>query len=847
MNDSNNNIKISVSARRLAEIVHRSGGLAQSAYGGVDSIDGIRAHQRFIETIKQTQPMFYHASECPFSLEEKFTDFQINIRGRLDHLTFFENQLILYEGKSFRGNKLYLPKDGEPVHWAQLYIYAYMLKKLTYEDLAKTLKSNDACITKEIHNAISSESLNLALVYIAVDSEDIVYKKRTVSFKEINDFFELTVKKYYTKMQGWLSWKEIRNTSIQQTGFPFNSLRDGQKQMMREVLGIMRDKGSLLAQAPTGIGKTMGTLFPALKALSANYIQKVFYATAMIATRDVAANSLKILRNNGMAIRSIVLSSKEKSCLQPDLFCDQTICPFAVDYYERLPDAMQDLFKYQDITPDIVSQIATKHQVCPHELSLDISDFCDVVIGDYNHVFDPQASIKRIIRSQDEICGLLIDEAHNLPSRAREMFSAQISEESIKDAIEILRFPSLNFLPKYNDLLESFHQILMFFDEILLVFENNQKPKQNSFFLPSEEKWLIDDNFIGVKSKPIPFLKLINRTIELTRYFLDDQKMFDGRQTILKAWFDLMYFVRIADFYYDKAYLTVFRADNKKQISCYLLALDAARHITDVYQNKHPIIFFSATMSPLHYYHSLLNSKFKEFPSEVLSLDSPFEPSNRFLSSAINFSVKYKDREKSMPYILRLILRICKKKQGNYLIFVPSFQYLEQLKKMLRKYKASENEHLVYQDRNMTHKMKQDFLSHYENFGEHTLIGFAVLGSHFNEGIDLEGEKLSGVFVIGTGIPQISPERELMTQYYAEHFEGGRAFGYQYPGFNRVQQAIGRLIRSESDTGIAILIDDRYANPEWNTIFPNDWHVKNYLDPDDLVNDIEIFWEDHQL
>ncbi len=845
MTNSNSIIQFSVSARHLAETVHRSGGLAKASYGGVDSLEGIRAHQRFSTYLRQALPLAQLVSEMPCSADTLQGKFAVKINGRLDNLSLQNEQLTLYEVKSFQGNKLYLPKDGEPVHWAQLYLYAYLLQNSNLEQISNAVKADDQNIALHIKKALEQDSIELILVYAAVDQEDFVYKKRMVSRQEITDFFTATIESYLVKMQSWISWKSIRNESIRQSTFPFPSLRPGQKNMMREVLAILRDRQSLLIQAPTGIGKTMSVLYPAVKALSVDSIQKIFYATAMVATRDIAVNSLEILRKNGMLVRSLVLAAKEKLCLQPDLFCDQTLCPFAVDYYQRLPDAIQELLQVQNITPEIITQTALKHQLCPHELSLDISDFCDVMIGDYNHVFDPQASIRRIFSSSEIKCGILIDEAHNLPSRAREMFSARICLQDILNVKKIILFPAFNFQNKYMDLLESFEQLILNFSEIPLILKTQKKPKENSFFSPGEEKWLIDQNFIGIRKKPNRLLHLLYRLVEHLRLFLDEQRMFEGRQQVLNLWFDFMFFIRIADFYFDQAYLTVFSLDSAEMTNVYLLALDAARHLTEIYEKKHPIIFFSATLSPMHYYHNLLNDHAQNTPSELLSLASPFDESNRLLASLIKFSVRYKDRQQSMPYILKFILHACRKKNGNYLIFVPSFQYLQQVKFLLKKYKPAASEQIIFQDRQMNEYQKNLFLSHFEKFGQKTLLGFAVLGSHFNEGIDLQGEKLSGVFVIGTGLPQISPERELMTQYYAEHFDGGRAFGYQYPGFNRVQQAVGRLIRSEQDIGIAILIDDRYSNPEWNTIFPDDWHLKTYFQEEDLLSDIEIFWSEH--
>lgn len=883
MQNTSNKAQITVSVRRLAEMIHRSGGLAVPVYGGIDSLDGIKIHQKFSaylngnsgvdlatetdtatdqpngdyltipadpESAETADDKFdYVCSELNLSGTFSTSEYILNINGRLDNLTLKNHQITLYEIKSFRGNSDYLPEKGDPVHWAQLNIYANLLKNLKAEDYPAIFKHNSQFLLEAIEQALKHDSVILKVIYIAVDHPEIVEKCRIVTWAELSEFMCFTCQEYIFRMQNIFLWQDIRNKSIQNSGFPFSTIRDGQKEMMRQSLATIKDNTAILIQAPTGIGKTMATLYPALKALSVNYVKRIFYATAMIATRYVASESLQILRACGFMIRSILLQAKEKICTRQDLFCEQTICPFAIDYYQRLPAAINDLLPLQEINPHNITETALKHQVCPHELALDFADFCDVIIGDYNHIFDPQAKIQRIFddRNEDNKTAILLDEAHNLPSRARTMYSSWIKGEDIVKILTILKHPELNFSKQYGSLintLETMVNELQIFSEI---FKTCKKPEHNSFF--SEHlnvQWLIDQSFIGVRQLPDLFLNKIGRLIYQIRDFLDQQRLFEGRQLILDFWFDLIYFIKVAEFYFNEAYITAFRPSEIGFADIYLLALDTAKHLTECYLNKHPIIFFSATLSPLNYYHALLNSKLREQPAEMLTLASPFPHENRLIAALTEYSVRYKDRELTMPLIAKFILQVCQQHIGNYLIFVPSYQYLFQMKNVISKInKSNDKIDLIFQTKNMTELQKKSFLQKFEQFGTRNLLAFAVLGSHFNEGIDLQGDKLSGVFVIGTGMPQLSPEREIMTQYYAEKFEGGRAYGYQYPGFNRVQQAVGRLIRSENDIGFAVLIDDRYSNPEWQTIFPDDWLVKQFTEHQELISEIEIFWQDH--
>ncbi len=867
---------ISISVRKLAERVHQSGGLATPLYGGVDSLDGIKAHQKFSQQIA-LQDFPIAGSEIALEGSYNSSAYQLKIRGRLDNITLRENLITLYEIKSFSGNPFYIPKDGEPVHWAQLILYAYLLQNSDHTELASRLKLEQGPTSDNFFEALKNHNIELIVVYAPLENEQYIFKKRVLSQTEIENFVKNTAENYIQRLSSFIEWKSIRDSSIKEATFPFSHIREGQAKMMKEVLAAIRDKDSLICQAATGIGKTMAVLYPSLKAVSVKFADKIFYATGMISTRAVADESIDFLREKGFLIRSILFQAKEQICLQPGLFCDQTICPYAIDYYQRLPDALNALFPHHKITPELIRQIALEYQVCPHELSLDISDYCDILIGDYNHLFDPRAGIRRLFSDDGETCVLLIDEAHNLPARSRNMYSAGIKHEDLIRLRGIIRHPNLHFAVQYMDLLNQIEYIISLCNDFLPLFELKQKPAQNPFFSNGEENWLFDQNFIGVRKKPLLLLNQIRRLSRSLREFLDQQKIFEGRKDVLDIWFDLLFFEKIADFYFDAAYITAIRKNQNKLAEIYFLCLDASAQITSIYAQKNPTIFFSATLSPMHYYHSLLNAKFTDLPSELLDLQSPFNPKNRLFASLTQYKVTYRHREQTLFGISQFILAASQKKVGNYLIFVPSYQYLFQIRQLFTKLtqngpqkllpnKFSDDAEnpananslfspaeppqnkpirLLFQKRKMNEQDKSDFLSAFDEYGGQYLLAFAVLGSHFNEGIDLVGEKLSGVFVIGTGLPQISPERELMSQYYSDKFHAGRAYAYQYPGFNRVQQAVGRLIRNEKDTGFAILIDERYQNPEWQQIYPPDWQIKNFSNSEELLAEIEIFWQDH--
>lgn len=842
MSDNQKKHDIPIAVRHLAEKSHRQGGLATPEYGGIDSVDGIKAHQKFVHSLEQNSH-FYDLilTELTLASDVVWQDFNFQLKGRLDCLTVQSDRLTLYEIKSFKNDPLYLPKDGSPAHWAQLIIYAYLLKHSNIS--SKLLEQNADCLAT-YESLIEKEEIELILVYSAVDKEQVIFKKKKLTWQEIEDQVFLSLEKYTKYILYFIEWRQIRNQSITKGGFPFSNARKGQHELMRHVLEAIRNKDSLICQAPTGIGKTMATLYPAIKALAAGYNDKIFYSTAMISTREIAEKSIDILRDCGYFLKSIRFEAKERICLQPDIFCDQTLCPYAIDYYERLPAALHELMPEEKITPDKIQQVSRKHQVCPHELSLDYAEFCDILIGDYNHIFDPQAKFERFLNDSNLSISLLIDEAHNLPSRARNMYSAGFSLASLLLFRRIIKTPSLNLAGEFQVLLQNLEETIVAFTEFSENVKKAKKTKSNPFFSNNESRWLIENNFIGVREKPDLLLKKLRILSQDLKDFLDRQKLFEGRQEILDHWFELNYFIQVADLYFNDAYITAFKLDNQMHLSCFLLALDASKYITKSYQKKHATIFFSATLSPLNYYHKLLNANSENYPSDTLSLTSPFPSQNILLATLTEYSLKYKDRENTLMSISKFIFDATQKKIGNYLIFVPSYQYLSKIRNVFLKYFNKSNIRMSFQSRNMSQKQKDNYLKKFDDFGQKVFLSFAVLGSHFNEGIDLVGERLSGVFILGTGFPQISPERELMAQYYSERYEHGKAFGYQYPGFNRVQQAVGRLIRSENDVGFAVMIDQRYESPEWQQIYPDDWQVQNFDQHQRLLEEIELFWSD---
>lgn len=871
---------IRLAARMLAETVYRHGGLAGSSLGS-EAAEGVRLHRIYTDSMKVKYGDRVQA-EYALAASYQTDDHCLEVSGRCDLVILppvtanninnlnSEAQNLQTTEQTDRYNNRYvtiseikthalkphqLPRGGDELHWAQLMIYGWMYCLASHEQFI--------------------DSLQLELIYISIDDRSRQFWRRNVDRQKMLEFFENSCEQYLKTAGNWLKWQKLRDESAKNTSFPYLAVRTGQKELMNEVLAAIRQNSVLFAQAPTGTGKTMSTIFPAVRALGHHLTDYVFYLTAMTSTRRAAVAALHDLRSAGLHIRSIELQAKEKLCLETTIYCDTTICPYAVMYYNNLPDAISFLLSLEEINPDTIQKTAKKYQVCPFELSLDISLFCDVIICDYNYAFDPRVKLDRFFGEQPRSSMLLVDEAHNLPARSREMFSATLEEKLFDDVLQLLQ----NFLPEQNSMQQvsedtivndeskdncanslcSFYtgdqripkylystlkQIKVWFDQLrpqLLAV------KPDAGFELVEQECSVQDSlrapgFIGMRKSPSSFLVMIGRCRYFLSSLLEDISDSEHKKTLRNLMFSLAFFARIAELFERGCHVTTAKYDiNSNQLIVELLCLDAAPFLTDTYYLKRPVVFFSATMTPMPYYIGLLDSKAVDDPPEQLNLPSPFPMENMLLLLHTGISMKYKDRENTINELISLVLDAIRQKVGNYLMFVPSYAYLQKFRQLLKIISPNDIDCLL-QIPGMDDKLKQKFLNRFDQHGNKTLLAVAVMGSFFNEGIDLTGDKLSGVIVAGTGMPMISPEREILRQYYDAGIGSGFAYSYIYPGFNRVQQAAGRVIRSENDRGFILLIDDRYEKYEYQQLFPHEWQPIELKSQEDVCETIQQFW-----
>ncbi len=892
---------VPVAVRALAEAIHRQGGLAGPAYGGVSGPTGTRLHQQLFSRLREKYGAGRVQAEVLLGAYFHLDTLTLKVSGRCDALilaaggrslvnsnarsennplTSAKNNTFtgpagdspagpagdspagpagdsdvagllpcLIEAKSFAGSPAHLPEQGEPLHWAQVMLYGHLY-----------LQAHPAA------------SLRLGLFYLSAETAAVIEWYRTCQASELHDFFTRTCQAFARLAANLITSRRLRDDSARRCPFPYPSLRLGQKRLMQEVIGAVRQKGVLFVQAPTGTGKTMSVLFPAIRALAHHLADHVFYLTAMTSTRIVAEKALDDLRASGLYLRSLTLQAKEKICLEPDLYCDTQLCPLAIHYYDNLPGALNQLLALSQVRAEDLVSAARQHAVCPFELSLDLALYCDVIIGDYNYAFDPRVQLERFFAPPDMHHLLLVDEAHNLPARSREMYSASIGENVLLQAAASLA----GQMPLLESLLAQLLRYCQLLRQGLI--------EGHGFSVVEKElaaSGMHADNFTAMREKPAALLSLLGRVVFFSRQFLDDNPDFPEKKQVLDLLLTAHFFSRVADEYFGPAYVTTAQVtsieaastqnssarvnkrdtssqasssrvnsggmngsslDRADQLIITLMCLDAASQLTAIYNNRHPVVFFSATLSPLSYYVGLLDSQATQHLPEQLLLPSPFPMENLLVISYTGLSIRYQDRTATLQPAIELILQVIRQRVGNYLVFVPSYAYLSQLRQLLRARTDLADLDCLLQIPGMTEAQKQRYLRRFETFGQRTLLALAVMGSLFNEGIDLGGERLTGVIIVGVGLPQLSPERELLRQYYAEQLGSGYEYAYLFPGFNKVQQAAGRVIRSETDRGFVLLVDDRYQRPEYHQLYPHEWHPLQLDQPSQVIAAIHEFW-----
>lgn len=775
---------IKISIRNLVEFVLRRGSIDSRIKASVRALEGIKGH-------KKIQSSYSEKDRAEVTLKEDidFEDFTLRVEGRADGILEENEKIIIDEIKTTTKNVMDIDYDFNELHWDQAKVYAYIYSK--EKDL---------------------DSIIVQLTYYNVEDFGTKFLRQEYSFNELKEFFYDLIEKYKEWILLEKKWIDFRNDSIENFNFPFESYRKGQRELAIRVYKAISEGKKCFAEAPTGTGKTMSTLFPAVKALGAKETNKIFYITAKTTTREIANNTLRIMREKGLNIRSVNITAKDKCCKMEEKKCIPEYCPYANGYFDRVNMALKEALKHkEEYNLEYINKLSDEYNICPFEFSLELSNFCDVVICDYNYIFDPQASLKGILEGKAKDYTILIDEAHNLLDRGRSMYSSKIFKD---DFLKLKR----EFKSKDKGIYNSLDRANKYLIEKRKVLEN------------LETKSLVE------KEEPSDLYGILRSLLEKVDIY--ESKSSEENSSLLELYFNVYEFLNICS-YYGEDFTTLYKLDgNNLELS--LNCLDPSRILKSIMNRFKSVIIFSATLLPMEYFKELYGAQEGDYS---VNLTSPFDYKNKLTIVGKDVSTTYSNRKRTLPKIVNYIIECAKSKRGNYLVFFPSYEYMWMVHEEIKKREVDFS--LVAQGDHMKEEEKEEFLALFKEGGEKTHLGLAVLGGHFSEGIDLTLDKLIGVIIIGVGMPKICLERESIKEYYNSIGKNGFDYAYVYPGIIKVLQAAGRCIRTEKDKGVVLLLDDRYFTNKYKSLLPREWFLNILVESEKgIKKTCEHFWKD---
>lgn len=775
---------VRISVRNLVEFILRNGDLV-SGSGTSDKeamLKGSRLHRKI-----QKQMGSHYQPEVSLKKDTEYDDLILRVEGRADGIFLQDEQFCIDEIKGVY-KKLELMEEPVLVHRAQALCYAWIY--LDAHDL---------------------EKIDIQMTYAHLDTEVIKRFRETLTRAELKQWYEELTDSYHKWLAYQIEWREKRNESMKKLEFPFE-YRKGQRKMVSGIYHAISKKEQIFIQAPTGVGKTMSAVFPAVRAIGQGMAETVFYLTARTITRTVAQDAFEILRDRGLLFKVVTITAKEKLCFCDKPECDPEKCLYAKGHYDRINDAVYELWTTeQSFDRETLLRHAQKWQVCPFELSLDLAVWMDGVICDYNYVFDPNVYLKRFFG--ENVSGnylFLIDEAHNLVDRGREMYSASIS---LDDVIETRKFVK----PYSQKLWKKLGKVKKQLEEL----------RENC------GEWKVEEN-AGVL--PISLLSVQGELDQL----LEEppaQEVVDG---ILDFYFVVRNFLNISELV-DDNYVVYTAFDENGRFYMKLFCVNPAENLQKYLDKGNSTVFFSATLLPLQYYRKMLSTRSENFGMYV---ESPFEQKKRCLMICRDVSSKYTRRGyEEYRKIAEYIARMSWQKKGNYMVFFPSYRLMEDVYQVYQDEFSVSWVRCISQHASMTELEREEFLEEFTEETEETLVGFCVMGGIFSEGIDLIGDRLIGAAVVGTGLPQVNCEREILKGYYDEKGEQGFDYAYRYPGMNKVLQAAGRVIRTKEDTGAILLMDERFLNRDYRNLFPREWNDACTCTLGNVEKHLQAFWD----
>ena len=772
---------IKISIRNLVEFIMRHGSIDNRYTSSIKAIEGIRGHQRVQKSYGDN-----YTAEVPLKYTLTYEDLEIMVEGRADGILIEDEKTIIDEIKTTTKDLLLIDENTNPLHWAQAKCYGYIYS-----------------MQNELDN------IDIQITYYNIDTKSTRILRQSYTLKELEEFFFWLIDEYKSWAQLESDWVNKRNESIKKLKFPFENYRPGQRELAVRVYKSITDSKKCFAQAPTGTGKTISTIFPAIKAMGEDKTSKIFYLTAKTITREVAQNTISLMRKKDLKLKAVTITAKEKICKMDEVNCNPEYCPYANGYFDRINNSLKDILaKYNDYSKDNIEKISEEYMLCPFELSLDLTNLSDVIICDYNYVFDPRVYLKRFFDTKTTDYTFLIDEAHNLVDRAREMYSATLNEE---------KFVKVKKLISKKD-----KRITKVIKEIQSYFED--KP---------EDLTTLDENDLVESEAPLELCEILSSFIKFVDEYL--ARTNEENEELMDLYFDVYSFLSISDFY-DKNYTTIYtKTFNGMTIKIY--CVNPQKVIEEKMKKAKSNIIFSATLIPMDYFMKMYSYDEEDF---IINLKSPFDVKNRLLMIGDNVATTYNKRFETSEDIASYIANCVQAKKGNYMVFFPSYKYMELVFEKMKENYPDINTSI--QESNMSEEEKEEFLSMFDEDNKETHVGFCVLGGHFSEGIDLTNDKLIGVIIVGVGMPQIGIERDIIKDHMKDSNKGFD-YAYVYPGMIKVLQAAGRCIRTDDDKGVILLLDKRYSQRIYQSLFPYEWYPNfRVRKSDDVKTLCEKFW-----
>ena len=845
--------ELHISVRNLVEFILRGGDIDNRSSRMVQEamLEGGKIHRKIQKSMGSS-----YTAEVSLKIERIEESYILVVEGRADGIAFGEFAADEPAEQMEEQRLVDAQKDemqiGEPL-WYIDEIKGVYRNLASMEQPVYVHKAQAMCYAYIYALQNHLDRIGVQMTYCNLDTEDIRYFREIWEWENLYDWFEHLITEYKKWADWQIAWRKIRQESIVQLEFPY-PYREGQRKLVADVYRTIMRRKTLFIQAPTGVGKTISTIFPAVKAVGEGLADRIFYLTAKTITATVAKETFQILREHGYQAKIIQLTAKEKLCMCGEdgteaLECNPVNCPYAKGHYDRVNDAVYDLLQTSDLfTREEILAQAKKYQVCPFEMSLDVATWVDNILCDYNYVFDPNVYLKRFF--QEGIKGdyiFLVDEAHNLVDRSREMYSAQLYKEDMLAVKRIMK-PHHYMIAKT---LDKCNKAMLEFKRECETYEVQESVGVLTFHL----------------------MRLASQLEE----FFEKPREFPEKKEVLDFYFEVRNFLNMYELV-DEHYVIYTQMEEDGRFMIKLFCVDPSLNLQKCIDKANATIFFSATLLPINYYKQILSTKEDNY---AIYAESTFAESQRLLAFAPDVSTKYTRRGPAEYLRIAQYIQVAVEgKEGNYMVFFPSYKMMQDVYEVFRDIAEGENPadsaeevqdredgkdgkegknskdgrygrdeknqilEICMQTSNMQEQEREQFLQMFEQEREGSLVAFCVMGGIFSEGIDLKNDKLIGAIIVGTGLPQISNERQILKDYYDERGLSGFDYAFRYPGINKVLQAAGRVIRTQEDRGIILLLDERFLQADYAPLFPREWKERKVCNLKQIKEEVKRFWKE---